>query len=153
MGPEDFAETVEIKCDKPLGRLLAQYIIQFVCKPENWKIINPSDEDEESVFKPKYQFSTFEEWQLQVEQSYHKLHKVVDDNMATAWPALEFILSVKAILHIKEITLPYIGIILGPPSGIKTLILELLRGRNRTFYSDNFNPRASIARYTSSWYE
>ena len=143
--PEDFAEAVEIKCDKPLGRLLTQYIIQFVSKPENWNIINPSDEDEESVFKPKYQFSTFEEWQLQVEQSYHKLHKVVDDNMATAWPALEFILSVKAILHIKEITLPYIGIILGPPSGIKTLILELLRGRNRTFYSDNFNPRAMVS--------
>ena len=70
---------------------------------------------------------------------------IAPDNMATAWPALEFILSVKAIVHIKEITLPYIGIILGPPSGIKTLILELLRGRNRTFYSDNFNPKAMVS--------
>ena len=132
--PEDLAEAIEIKCDKPLGRLLTQYIIHFVCKPENWNIINPSEENEEVyIFKPKYQFHTFEEWQLQVGQSYHNLHKVVDDTMPAAWPAIEYILSVKAILHIKEITLPYIGIILGPPSGYKTVPLELLRNRNRTF--------------------
>ena len=41
--PEDFAEAIEIKCDKPFGRLLTQYIIQFVSKPENWNIINPSE--------------------------------------------------------------------------------------------------------------
>src|SRR6476619_3129274 len=54
--PEEFAEAIEIKCDKPLGRLLTQYIIQFVSKPQNWNIINPSDEDEVYIFKPKHQF-------------------------------------------------------------------------------------------------
>ena len=51
--PEEFAEAIEIKCDKPLGRLLTQYIIQFVSKPENWNIINPSEEDEEYIIQTK----------------------------------------------------------------------------------------------------
>lgn len=51
----------------------------------------------------------------------------------------------KAILHIKEITLPYIGIILGPPAGVKTVALRLLNGRNYTFFTDRFNPRAMVS--------
>lgn len=85
----------------------------------NWVILNTSDDELEKKaeqqqiaekYKPKCHFDSFEQWQVAVESSYHNLHKTVDDNMRQAWPATEFVLSVKAILHIKEITLPYIGI-------------------------------------------
>ena len=47
--------------------------------------------------------------------------------MPHLWASLEFGLSIKSILHIKEITLPFAGIILGPPSSDKTYVLKLLR--------------------------
>lgn len=135
---EEIASSLEAKLDKPLGRKLSQYIIRFICKPENWSIIILKQ-------KAKYHFDNFEKWQIGVEDAYHKLHKTVDDNLAQAWPAIEFILSVKAILHIKEITLPYIGIILGPPSGVKTVVLKVLRDRPYTFFTDKFNPPAMVS--------
>jgi hypothetical protein len=155
---EETANHLEAKLDKPLGRKLTQYIIQLICKPENWEIISTSEvqlkqkaEEQAQIekYKPKYYFDNFEQWQTAVENHYHNLHKTVDDNMPQAWPAIEFILSVKTILHIKEITLPYIGIILGPPAGVKTVPLELLKDRIHTFFTDRFNPRAMVSHVAS----
>jgi IclR-like helix-turn-helix domain-containing protein len=153
---EEIAISLEEKLDKPLGRTLCQYIIQFICKPENWDIINTGTSESQvkekaeqqslvEKYKPKYHFDNFEQWQVAVETAYHALHRTVDDNIPQAWSGIEFILSVKAILHIKEITLPYIGIILGPPSSVKTLVLKLLRGRPYTFFTDHFNPHAMVS--------
>ena len=133
--------------------MLIQNLIVFIT--ENWEQIEIKSESksnsEPEPFKPKYEFPTFEEWQISVEESYHKLHKTVDDNLKGAWPTFEFVLSILAILKIEEITLPFIGIILGPPSGIKTLILELLRKdskgkkRRNTFFTHNFNAHSIIS--------
>jgi len=136
---EDTAKFLETELDEPLGRKLSQYIIVFICKPENYCKI------EISKYEPKYHYDNFEQWQIAVESAYHKLHKTVDDNLPQAWSAIEFILSIKAILHIKEITLPYIGIILGPPAGVKTVPLRLLKGRKHTFFTDRFNPHAMVS--------
>jgi len=120
---EVISNSLEAKLDKPLGRELCQYIIQFICNPEKWdKIIistaktslkQEAEEQQalEEKYKPKYHFDNFEQWQVAVEKAYHKLHKTVDDNIPQAWSGIEHVLSVKAILHIKEITLPYIGVI------------------------------------------
>ena len=151
---EEIANSLEAKLDKPLGRTLCQYIIVFICKPENWDVISTSEDGlkqkaveqaQAEKYKPKYQFDNFEQWQVSVENAYQKLHKTVDDNMPQAWPGIEFILSLKAILHIKEITLPYIGIILGPASGVKSVALKLLRDRPYTFFTDKFNPAAMVS--------
>ena len=149
--------------NKLLDTLTVESLIVLIT--QNWDKIKPEPEEdptdaeaqpepeleEPEPFIPKYQFSTFEEWQASVEKSYNKLHKTVDDNIKGAWAAFEFVLSILAILKIEEITLPFIGIILGPPSGVKTLILECLRkdakGNNRrnTFFTHNFNAHAIIS--------
>ena len=59
--------------------------------------------------------------------------------------ATEFVLMVKAILHIKEITLPFLALLIGPAAGGKTVPIESLRGRNHTYYTDNFNPHAMVS--------
>ena len=48
--------------------------------------------------------------------------------MPTLWEAMEFQLAVKTILNIKDCTLPFAGIILGPPSSSKTVGIEMFRG-------------------------
>lgn len=146
----EIAESLEAKLDKVLGRDLCQYIIQYICKPENFTIISNSGSRQEAEqiqtqTKSKYQYDSFEQWQISLETAYHALHKTVDDNIPQAWTAIEFVLSVKAILHIKEITLPYLGIILGPPAGVKTIVLTLLNGRPHTFFTDKFNPHAMVS--------
>ena len=65
------------------------------------------------------------------------------ENIPVLWSSMELILSIKTILHIKDITLPLIMILLGPPSSAKTIVLTLLRGSPIAFYTDNFT-RASF---------
>ena len=150
--PFETGKSLQRKYGKLLDPLLVQNLIVFIT--DNWEQIeikSKSNNSEPEPFKPKYEFPTFEQWQISVEESYHKLHKTVNDNMKGAWPTFEFVLSILAILKIEEITLPFIGIILGPPSGIKTLILECLRKdakgnkRRNTFFTHNFNAHSIIS--------
>lgn len=88
---------------------------------------------------------TFEDWQKQLNEKYDTLRKTVIENFSDLWGTLEFTLSVKNILHIKKCTLPFGGIILGPPSSLKTLTLELLRNWRNVVYSDNFSAKAFVS--------
>ena len=155
---KDDEERTGIELEKKCRAHIDFLVIQKICSliHEYWEQIqneiNPDSdeqdelaEDDPEKYEPKYHFNTFEEWQLKVEDAYHELHKTVDDNLAAAWPVIELTLSVKAILHIKEITLPFICIVLGPPSGNKTIPIESLRGKNHTFYTDGFNAHAVIS--------
>jgi hypothetical protein len=58
---------------------------------------------------------------------------------------LEFALSVKTVLNIKGNTLPFIGILLGPASSMKTLIIELFREYELTLYADSFSPKSIVS--------
>jgi predicted transcriptional regulator len=76
---------------------------------------------------------------------YEHLREVTKKNMPHLWPGLEFALSVKTILNIKGNTLPFSGILLGPASSAKTVIVELFRGSRHTFYTDNFSPKSLVS--------
>jgi hypothetical protein len=52
---------------------------------------------------------------------------------------------VKSILNIKDCSLPFAGILLGPASSLKTVSIELFRGRDHTFYTDNFSAKAFVS--------
>lgn len=78
-------------------------------------------------------------------EKYQHLRQTVIDNMPTIWPALEFALSVKSILNIKDNTLPFGGIILGVASSLKTAVIELFRDCDHVFYTDNFSAKAFVS--------
>jgi hypothetical protein len=78
-------------------------------------------------------------------EKYEYLHQITLTNIPKLWSALEFALSVKSILNIKGCNLPFAGILLGPASSLKTVSIELFRGRNNTFYTDNFSAKAFVS--------
>ena len=74
--PEDIGELLETELNESLGHKLTQYIVIFICKPENWVIINTSEAElkqkqkaEADRYKPKHHFDTFEQWQIAVESA------------------------------------------------------------------------------------
>ena len=78
-------------------------------------------------------------------EKYEHLRSVTLRNIPNLWPGLEFALSVKTILNIKGCTIPFCGILLGPASSSKTVIIELFRGYKHTFYTDNFSPKSLVS--------
>ena len=80
-------------------------------------------------------------------ERYEHLKKVTLENLPNLWLGLEFALSVKTILNIKGCTFPFAGILLGPASSQKTLIIECFRGSRNTFYTDNFTPKSLVLTY------
>ncbi len=84
-------------------------------------------------------------WSEKLLERYENLRKVVSNNLPHLWPALEFALSVKTILNIRDCTLPFAGIILGPPSSLKTVVIDLFKGSENTFHTHDFSPRAWVS--------
>ena len=80
---------------------------------------------------------------------YNHLKDAVLANIPKLWAALEFALSVKCVLNIKGNTLPFAGIILGPASSLKTVVVELFRECDHVFYTDNFSARAFVSHNSS----
>ena len=92
---------------------------------------------------------TLDEWKVKLEKKYNHLRETVDKNLPNLWPALEFELSIQKIINIKDCTLPFAGIILGPPSSLKTQAIELLRNWPNTFYTDNFSAKSFVSHTTA----
>ncbi len=123
------------------------------------KILNGYTEEAEesrSFFKQEEESSkmrigrgknTSESWVLRLDERYEKLRSVVDSNLPGLWGPLKFALAVKSILNIRDCTLPFSGIILGPPSSLKSVAVELFRNwANRyVIYLDKFNPKSLVS--------
>ena len=62
---------------------------------------------------------SMDEWRILVKEKYDNLEKVVKDNLPSLWLAIEFVLSIKSIMNIAGVTLPWFGIILGRASSSK----------------------------------
>lgn len=92
---------------------------------------------------------SFEEWQSILLNKYYTLYDTIKEKLPELWKPLEFALSIKSILSIHDCTLPFIGIILGPPSSVKTLTIELFRDCNNTFYTDSFSPKSFVSHNTA----
>jgi len=92
---------------------------------------------------------TFEEWNTILVEKYQNLNRLVNELIPELWMPLEFGLSINKILNIKDCTLPFAGILLGPPSSLKTVGIELFRKVKNTFYTDNFSARAFVSHSTT----
>jgi hypothetical protein len=89
---------------------------------------------------------SLEEWESTRKQKYETLSNVIKENKVSAlWMPLEFALSVKYILNIQGVSLPFAGIILGAPSTLKTVSLIMLNKWPQTFFTDNFTPPALVS--------
>jgi hypothetical protein len=86
-----------------------------------------------------------EEWRTKLVQKYQNLHDVAEKNLPGLWHSLEFDLSVKNILHIKDCSLPFAGIVLGSPSSKKTVGIHLLKKSRHVYYTHHFSPRAFVS--------
>jgi len=90
---------------------------------------------------------TYEEWNRVLAGQYQNLYKTVDELIPEIWRPLEFALSIKAVLNIKNCTLPFAGIILGAPSSLKNVIVELFRLWKNSYYTDNFSAKSLVSHY------
>ena len=80
----------------------------------------------------------FTEWSIKLIEKYTNLQKEILDLIPELWEPTEFALSVRTILRIKNITLPFAGIVLGPSGGLKTATVELYRYTRDACYRDSF---------------
>jgi hypothetical protein len=83
-------------------------------------------------------------WREKLKERYEHLRRVVSDNLSNLWPALEFALSVKSILNIRHCNLPFAGIVLAPPSSLKTVNIDLFKGCENVYHTHEFSPRAWV---------
>lgn len=114
------------------------------------KIIVKKDKDkEEPLPVPVQKMASMEEWSTLVKKKYDNLEQVVKDNLPSLWLALEFVLSIRSIMNIAGVTLPWFGIILGRASSLKTAAIEILRDTINTFYTDIFTPKAFVSNSTA----
>jgi hypothetical protein len=90
---------------------------------------------------------TFEDWNNTLIEKYKNLFKTVNKLIPEIWTPLEFALSVKTILNIKNCTLPFAGIILGAPSSLKSQVIELFNKWKNSYYTDGFTPKALVSHY------
>jgi hypothetical protein len=82
----------------------------------------------------------------ELKQKYENLKAVTLKNFPNLWFGLEFAIAAKTIMNVKGINLPFTGIILGPPSSMKSLIVELFRKYDKyTLYTDEISPRAFVS--------
>ena len=90
--------------------------------------------------------SSFEDWYSKLVQKYQDLYDVVNDNLPNLWHSLEFELAILKILNIKDCTLPFAGIVLGRPSSLKTVGIELFRKEtDHTYYTDSFSAKSFVS--------
>ena len=92
---------------------------------------------------------SFKEWQTKLVKKYQNLHNVAQKNLPNLWHSLEFDLSIRNILHIKDCTLPFAGIVLGKPISLKTVGIEMFRKSRHTFYTDKFSSKSFVSHSTA----
>ena len=155
---EDITKTtnnLEKQCNKLIDdQLCVQNIIYIVSK--NWnqfieteisnKLIDKNNQVLQSMQKINISYN---EWQNILLKKYTNLQKTVQETFPELSQPLEFALSIKLILNISDITLPFAGIILGPPSSLKTLAVEVFRNLDNIFFSDKFSAKSFVSHNSS----
>jgi hypothetical protein len=124
--------------------------IETAYNDENWKSKEKQEIlDEIERIRSSNTTITADIWQNKLEGKYNRLLLIVHRHTPNLWPHIEFELSILRILNLKDCNLPFAGIILGPPSSLKTQAIELLRNWPHTFYTDNFSAKSFVSHTTS----
>lgn len=88
---------------------------------------------------------TFEQWSTTLQEKRVRF----DDNIIEYFPdklsLAEFELSIKTILNIDDINLPFMGIVFAVPSSLKTAFFEFLRKLPYSYFSDKFTAKSFVS--------
>ncbi|WP_148686801.1 ArsR family transcriptional regulator [Candidatus Nitrosocosmicus hydrocola] len=87
----------------------------------------------------------YNEWVSKVAEKYENLKKIFKKHYPEAWIFMEFCLTVKSILNVMDFTLPFMGVIVAPPSSMKTMVIQLFRKYVHVFYTDGFTPSSLVS--------
>ena len=88
---------------------------------------------------------TFEQWSNTLKEKRQKLNDKVNEYFPEISLELDFILSIKTILNIEDVTLPFMGIVFAVPSSMKTKVIEILRKWNYSYFTDKFTPKSFVS--------
>jgi hypothetical protein len=88
---------------------------------------------------------SFEQWSNTLIEKRQKLKDKVNEYFPDISLELDFILSIKTILNIEDITLPFMGIVFAVPSSMKTQVIELLRKWIYSYFTDKFTAKSFVS--------
>ena len=109
-----------------------------------------NDNSKEQTGPEIQKMESMDDWQTLVKEKYDNIKQVVEkNNLPQLWLGLEYILSIKSIMNIKGVTLPWIGLLLGRASSLKTAGIEALRDTPNTFYTDFFTAKVFVSNSTA----
>jgi hypothetical protein len=95
--------------------------------------------------KPTKATCSMKDWQTELQKKYNALKSIIEGKLPGLWLPLEFAISVRSILHVKNISLPFIAVILGPPSSLKSVAVDAFEGTRYTFQTDNFSAKSFVS--------
>ena len=100
------------------GSLIRSYVNQQQQQqqPDQHEQREEEQQQQESTTEEQIPFI---EWSIKLVEKYTNLQKEILNLIPELWEPTEFALSVRTILRIKNITLPFAGIVLGPSGGFK----------------------------------
>jgi len=88
---------------------------------------------------------TLEQWStVLIEKRLRLTQKIVQYFPEMILP-LDFALSINNILHVADITLPFMGIVLAAPSSMKTQVFEMFRKVGYTYFTDKFTAKSFVS--------
>ena len=88
---------------------------------------------------------SFEDWSTKLLEKRKLLNEKVIEYFPSLQLLLDFELSIKTILNIEDITLPFMGIVFAVPSSLKTAFFKFLRNLWYSYYTDKFTARSFVS--------
>jgi hypothetical protein len=92
---------------------------------------------------------TFEQWSTILIEKRLKCDDKVIEYFPDKLSLAEFELSIKTILNIEDINLPFMGIVFAVPSSLKTAFFEFLRKLPYSYFSDKFTAKSFVSHSAS----
>src|SRR5215203_1136482 len=88
---------------------------------------------------------SFDPWSNTLNEKRQKLNDKVNEYFPEILLELDYVLSIKTILNIEDITLPFMGIVFSVPSSLKTQVIELLRKWFYSYFTDKFTAKSFVS--------
>ncbi|HJT85980.1 MAG TPA: hypothetical protein VJ697_15980 [Nitrososphaeraceae archaeon] len=105
--------------------------------------------DEISRLRQENTNLTFEQWSITlVEKRQNLVNKIKEHFLKIAYKVLlelDFILSLKTILNVYDITLPFLGIVFAAPSSMETQMFEIFEKWIYSYYTDKFTAKSFVS--------